>query len=125
MDQHSRKQVGEALTTAVHDLGKMPLTRRSVEILGRCAAIQTFFKHDEVTPLSGQVYREMADELNKFSSAVSGQVDPTTQSALRQVADLFLAESSKPEVAPSGFGSMFPEVFWGGVTMPPASFEAD
>jgi len=122
MDQHSRKQVGHTLATAVQDLGKMPLTRQSVEILGRCAAIQAFFEHDQATPLTGQVYRDMANNLNKVLSDVSGQVDPTTQSALRQVADLFLAESSKPDIAPSGFGSMFPEVFWGGVTMPRAFF---
>jgi hypothetical protein len=125
MDQHARKQVGETLSTAVEDLGRMPFNRQSIEILSRCAAIQTFFKHDEVTPLASEVYREMAKDLNKFSAAVSGQVNPDTQSALRQVAELFLAESHKPNVIPSGFGTIFPEVFWGGVRMPPVPFEAD
>jgi hypothetical protein len=125
MDQYARKQVGETLSTAVEDLGTMPFNRQSIEILSRCAQIQTFFKHDKATPLASQVYREMADDLNKFSAAVSGQVNPDTQSALRQVAELFLAESQKADVVPSGFGTMFPEVFLGGVTMPPVPFEAD
>jgi hypothetical protein len=125
MDQYARKQIGETLSTAVEDLGKMPFNRQSIKILSRCAQIQTFFKLDEATPLASQVYREMADDLNKFSTAVSGQVNSDTQSALRQVAELFLAESHKPDVVPSGFGTMFPEVLLGGVRMPPVPFEAD
>jgi hypothetical protein len=125
MDQHARQKVGEVLSTAVQDLGKMPFNKQSIEIIGRCAAIQTFFTDAKAPSLARDVYRDMAHDLHRFSATVSGQVGPQTQSALRQVAELFLVESSKAGPAPSSLRSMSPEVSLGGLTMPSLPLEAD
>jgi hypothetical protein len=123
MDRQARQKVGEGLNTAMQGLHGLPISRESVCMLARCSSIEVFFKDEKAPPLDSAVYRTMAQELNVFSKAVSGVISPDAHSALRQVAELFLAESQAAVANPKSAAPLIPGSFLDTLTMPQAPVE--